>query len=242
MNEGDLIQFSNVVFRLKRQNEISGVETLQGENCDQAMALIQFDRLMNERAHHRPLSADCAFRGLRRRGIRGARAQSAVRTEDTRPDVPGSCTAEPRGGAESNVSPRRTASPIRSPPTTPSLFVNTHPDGIAGHGHADQVHGGGSRGFPSLKITLEIHEAAVTECRYDAASSLRRSKTWHIGMAYDDFGSGQARLIELMEVPPDVLKFDIALTREVHRAPFKRKQMLKSLVTHGARHGNSGIG
>ena len=54
---------------------------------------------------------------------------------------------------------------------------------------------------------------------------LRRSlKDLAIGMAYDDFGAGQARLIELTEVPPDVLKFDIALTKDVHRAPCKRKR------------------
>ena len=50
LHEGDLIQFANVVFRLKRQDANDGAETLQGENCDRAMALIQFDRLMTERA------------------------------------------------------------------------------------------------------------------------------------------------------------------------------------------------
>ena len=54
-----------------------------------------------------------------------------------------------------------------------------------------------------------------------------------IGIAYDDFGSGQARLIELVEVPPDVLKFDIALTRDVHRASCKRE-------THAAKPGENG--
>ena len=50
LHEGDLVQFANVVFRLKRQDALNGSETLQGENCDRAMALIQFDRLMTERA------------------------------------------------------------------------------------------------------------------------------------------------------------------------------------------------
>ena len=49
-------------------------------------------------------------------------------------------------------------------------------------------------------------------------------------LAYDDFGAGQARLIELIEVPPHVLKFDLALTRNIDRAPVQRQRMLGSLV------------
>ena len=48
--EGDLIQFADVVFRLKLSGKHDGSETLQGASCDRAMALIQFDRLMSERA------------------------------------------------------------------------------------------------------------------------------------------------------------------------------------------------
>ncbi len=42
-----------------------------------------------------------------------------------------------------------------------------------------------------------------------------------MGLAYDDFGSGQARLKELFEVPPDVLKFDVKF---VHGLPFTTTQ------------------
>jgi EAL domain-containing protein (putative c-di-GMP-specific phosphodiesterase class I) len=49
-------------------------------------------------------------------------------------------------------------------------------------------------------------------------------------LAYDDFGAGQARLVELAEVVPDVLKFDIALIRDVGEAPVQRRSMLASLV------------
>ena len=38
-------------------------------------------------------------------------------------------------------------------------------------------------------------------------------------IAYDDFGAGQARLIELGEAPPDLLKFDIRFIRGVNEAP-----------------------
>ena len=51
----------------------------------------------------------------------------------------------------------------------------------------------------------------------------------NIHLAYDDFGAGQARLLDLVEVPPDYLKFDIKLVRDIHRNP-QQQQMVKSLV------------
>jgi EAL domain-containing protein (putative c-di-GMP-specific phosphodiesterase class I) len=64
--------------------------------------------------------------------------------------------------------------------------------------------------YPDLALVCEIHESAVTDPRRMAA--LRSGlQAFNIGLAYDDFGSGQARLLEFVEVPPDVLKFDYAL-------------------------------
>jgi EAL domain-containing protein (putative c-di-GMP-specific phosphodiesterase class I) len=42
-----------------------------------------------------------------------------------------------------------------------------------------------------------------------------------IGFAYDDFGAGQARLLELVQEPPDILKFDYSLISGLtsHAAP-----------------------
>jgi len=49
-------------------------------------------------------------------------------------------------------------------------------------------------------------------------------------LAYDDFGAGQARLLDLIEVPPDFLKFDMCLIRDIHTASKQRQQMLTTLV------------
>jgi EAL domain-containing protein (putative c-di-GMP-specific phosphodiesterase class I) len=49
-------------------------------------------------------------------------------------------------------------------------------------------------------------------------------------MAYDDFGAGQARLQEIAEIPADIVKFDMALIRDIHRAPPKKQQMIEQLV------------
>jgi EAL domain-containing protein (putative c-di-GMP-specific phosphodiesterase class I) len=228
LQEGDLIQFSDAVFRLKRQNEISGVETLQGEHCGRAMALLQFDRLMNERAitaYYQPI--------VRSRDLAVVAYEVLVRSPLfglNTPDLMFQAAAQLNLESELSRTCRRVG--LESYPhalVTPSLFVNTDPTELRDVDTLVKSMQELRELAPALDITLEIHEAAVTD-----AATMRylrealRDRT--IGLAYDDFGSGQARLIELTEVPPDVLKFDIALTRDVHRASCKRKQMLHSLV------------
>ena len=51
-----------------------------------------------------------------------------------------------------------------------------------------------------------------------------------IGLAYDDFGAGQARLVELVEIRPDYLKFDMKLVQNIASASLERQRMLASLV------------
>ena len=50
-----------------------------------------------------------------------------------------------------------------------------------------------------------------------------------IQMAYDDFGAGRNRLVELIEVPPDYLKFDISLIHNLDQSQVRR-QLLASLL------------
>ena len=57
-----------------------------------------------------------------------------------------------------------------------------------------------------------------------------RYRTCEIGLAYDDFGAGQARLVELVDVPPDYLKFDMRLVQNLDSASLERQRMLASLV------------
>lgn len=79
--------------------------------------------------------------------------------------------------------------------------------------------------FPKLQLVFEMHEAAITN-----AALIRRIrddlKAMNVSLAYDDFGAGQARLIELTEVPPDYVKFDIALVRNIDSASESKRQML----------------
>ncbi|MEW5788363.1 MAG: EAL domain-containing protein [Pseudomonadota bacterium] len=83
---------------------------------------------------------------------------------------------------------------------------------------------------PNMELVLEVHETAVAEVDKMKVMA-QRLKDMGILFAYDDFGAGQARLNELGEVPPDVVKFDMALIRDLDRASEKKQQMVARLVS-----------
>ncbi len=83
---------------------------------------------------------------------------------------------------------------------------------------------------PSQRLTLEIHEKAVSDpaLMSELHAALR---AMDVGLAFDDFGAGEARLVELAKVQPDYLKFDISLIHSIHSAPREHQRMVASLVS-----------
>jgi predicted signal transduction protein with EAL and GGDEF domain len=78
-------------------------------------------------------------------------------------------------------------------------------------------------------LILEIHESALAKPAL--ITSLRGSfDRIDVGLAYDDFGAGQARLIELAEAPPYFLKFDGIFISDIAKAPASKRRLLASLV------------
>jgi EAL domain-containing protein (putative c-di-GMP-specific phosphodiesterase class I) len=109
-----------------------------------------------------------------------------------------------------------------------NLFLNTHPSELH-----DSMLVASLRSLrekaPQRRLTLEIHEAAVTDP--GAMRQLRTAlRELDIGLAYDDFGAGRDRLLDLAEVPPDVLKFDARFIRDIHLAGNARRQIVGTLV------------
>lgn len=114
-------------------------------------------------------------------------------------------------------------------PGRPILFINTHPAEMRDWNRLAKNFQRLRSGFPSLQFAVEIHEGAVTDL--DRMRSLRSLlKELDIRLAYDDFGSGQARLLELVEVTPDYLKIDRSLIQNIHLASPKRQRMIEVLV------------
>lgn len=83
--------------------------------------------------------------------------------------------------------------------------------------------------FPTMDLVLEVHEAAVTNPALMTRIRERMSAL-DIGLAYDDFGAGQARLLELADIPPDILKFDMAMVRNIDQASEARLHMTEMLI------------
>jgi len=113
-------------------------------------------------------------------------------------------------------------------PEPPHIFVNTHPVELANDGFLEMM-AALRRLAHSQQITVEIHEAAVTD--------LSTMKEIQVGLddlnmqlAFDDFGAGQARLFELAEIRPKYLKFDRQMIHDIHQASHDRQQMLENLV------------
>jgi EAL domain-containing protein (putative c-di-GMP-specific phosphodiesterase class I) len=111
----------------------------------------------------------------------------------------------------------------------PPLFLNTHPAELADLADLYRSLVELRTKYPDKPLVLEIHEAAVTSPR--VVRELRaRLDDLDMRLAYDDFGAGQARLLELAEVSPDYLKFDMDLTRGISVSTFAKQHILGSLV------------
>jgi EAL domain-containing protein (putative c-di-GMP-specific phosphodiesterase class I) len=111
---------------------------------------------------------------------------------------------------------------------TPNLFVNTHPTELTEFGLLDSLRDLRAK-FPDQPVTLEVHEAAVVNV--EKMKELRAVlDELNFRLAFDDFGAGQSRLVELIDVHPDFVKFDIRLIRSIDSAPKRQQQMLASLV------------
>ncbi|MEM6796555.1 MAG: EAL domain-containing protein, partial [Acidobacteriota bacterium] len=113
----------------------------------------------------------------------------------------------------------------------PVLFVNTHPAELVGGAQRLLTSLANlRRSAPDRRLVLEIHEAAVAtpELLMEVGRGVVELE---IELAFDDFGTGQARLLELVEVAPRYLKFDRAWISGIDRATPHRLEMLSRLVS-----------
>ena len=123
---------------------------------------------------------------------------------------------------------RRAVELVRDRKEPPLLFLNTHPVELERPGLLESLEE--LRTFaPQVDLVLEIHESALAQT--DFIAWLRgRLLEINVGLAYDDFGAGQARLFELAEAPPHYLKFDRRFVTGLHQAPTSRQRLVASLV------------
>lgn len=227
LHHDDLVQFANMAFRVQRQAACHSQHTACEDSCDRALALAQFDKLMAEHAVtpvFQPIVSMAteeivSYEMLARSRLFGLEMPREMFR------VAAQLTAEVELSRMLRWEGMRAC---QAADWSPHLFVNTHPRELAEPGLLASLRTLRDD-FPGQKLTLEIHEAAIAnpDCMAELRSGLNELA---IGLAYDDFGAGQSRLNELAQSPPDYLKFDISLIRDIDAAKPQRQQVLASLV------------
>jgi EAL domain-containing protein (putative c-di-GMP-specific phosphodiesterase class I) len=112
---------------------------------------------------------------------------------------------------------------------TTRLFMNTHPAELKNTEYLMMTMRRLRESCPDLPMVLEIHEDAVTDLQRMKQVAAELADL-DVELAYDDFGAGQTRLLEMTEVPVKYVKFDIALIRNLHNAPEAKQKMVAMLV------------
>jgi EAL domain-containing protein (putative c-di-GMP-specific phosphodiesterase class I) len=227
IKNGDVLHFANQEFRLGYQDTADSAMTMQVDRSEWVWSIGQFEKLFDPGSatpFYQPIVSlpDGAVRGyevLARSSLDGLRSPAQMFTVATRLNME---------AALSRLFRREGVRQAMDLPGHPNLFLNTHPAELADEGLLESLVEL-RESAPDQVMTLEIHEAAITDLAQ--MRSLREElRKLHIQIAYDDFGAGQARLVDLIEVPPDFLKFDICLVRDIHTGSDQRRQMLETLV------------
>jgi EAL domain-containing protein (putative c-di-GMP-specific phosphodiesterase class I) len=227
LSENDLVQFAERAFRINRRPSEFGPSTESVHVRDHAFDLFQFERLMSDRAvvvpYYQPIvdirtSQVVGQEVLARSRIYGLQLPKEMFEVAAQLDLSVELSRMLR------MEGIRHFGAITDPPL---LFVNTHPREISTPGLIESLREI-RKVSPCLPLVLEIHEAAATSI---STMQLLRAvlRDLDIRLAYDDFGIGENRLIELAEAPPDFLKVDMNLVRGLDTSE-QRQTLLAALL------------
>ncbi|MEH6607324.1 MAG: EAL domain-containing protein [Pseudomonadales bacterium] len=108
------------------------------------------------------------------------------------------------------------------------VFVNTHPSELCAPDKLLKSISDLRKRVPQLDIVLEIHEHAFTDSK-DMKIIKDELNKMSIMLAYDDFGVGQSRLLELVEATPDFLKFDLLMIQDINLAGPDKFDLVRQL-------------
>lgn len=224
---GSLIQFADIPFQLGLEQIVQDNSTKCQDVCDHAFALVQFQILIANAAvvpFFQPIidiatGEVLAFEVLARSRLTGLETPAAMfrAAEELGMQIALSQLACKKG-----VEASWTLDPV------PHLFLNTHPDELAAGGFLNWLCQLRALA-PTQALTLEIHEAAVTDIA-DLKDLRRQLDELNMGLAFDDFGAGQARIAELAEVRPNHLKFDRRIITGLDKAEPSRRRFVQSLI------------
>jgi EAL domain-containing protein (putative c-di-GMP-specific phosphodiesterase class I) len=100
------------------------------------------------------------------------------------------------------------------------IFVNLHPSDIFDD---DLYDADAALSRSANRIVLEVTERSALEEGAGLSDRVRLLRELGYRIAVDDLGAGYAGLNYLALLEPEVVKLDVALIRDIHAAPLKRK-------------------
>jgi len=212
LKEGDLVQFADVELRLVRLQAPSVDQTAVETQPEHRWALSSMHQVLTHNqmtTYFQPIvRADnherIGFEALVRATVPGLESPLVLFDQAARLGVEKRLSVTCRGNAlkainEANVSG--------------TLFLNTHPNESLEAELLQSIQALRD-GSPQRDIVVEVHEKAVAHL-----DQLREfTAALHdmdVKLAFDDFGVGQSRLVELCQASPDILKFDRSLIQSM---------------------------
>ncbi|MCA9022450.1 MAG: EAL domain-containing protein, partial [Planctomycetaceae bacterium] len=229
VGEGDLLQFASLEFQLGRMEEQQEPDyhTCEVDGMESRWMITQMHQVLNQKQFWMAYQPIVSTKDLSRHGV-----EALIRC-----DIPGLQSpyqlfqTATQLGLETNLSDGsrvKTAEELAPFPAQSHIFVNTHHHELLDNelieslGEINQLLG-------TWQLVVEIHEAAVPDLQ-----RIREFKQnlhdRNIKLAYDDFGAGQSRLRELIEVPPDYVKFDRAMVDGLATGSSRQLSIVETLV------------
>lgn len=226
LRSGDVLHFGSVMYTLQSSTDENTSSTVTADVSTEALAHVQFEKLLRRpalRPYYQPVlrlsdKARVGFEVLSRSYLLG------LETPDKMFRVAATRNVEARLSQVCRTEGLRMGESLGDT----HFYLNTHPVELVGNELFTSL-AQLREDFPEAQIVLEVHEGAVA-----SSAVLQRvrdvTRELNMGLAYDDFGAGQARLKELFEVPPDVLKFDVKFVHGLPFSPPQHRATISSLI------------
>jgi len=233
IHENDLIQLADMEFRLGRRliedSDVQNGFTLVGDLLEQGWLISRMQEVLHEgrlKIVFQPILSGpgpkiIGYEALARTDVPGL--ESPIKLFDAAESL----------GLEIQLSRRCREEAVRlmdEAGTPGTLFVNTHPCETIGEELLQSLHE--LRSLSSQRpLVIEVHEESVTNVQTIRAF---KHQLHGLGMrlAYDDFGTGQSRLLELAQAPPDYLKFDRSFLKDLGAPDAVHTGLVKTLHQH----------
>ena len=225
LNDGDNVRFANLIFVVESKErskpDFDGTVTW-------TTALLQFEQLMDPGGvvpHYQPVvrlsdRQTVGFECLSRSGLERLDSPEKMFT-----------TADELGQAQDLSEAMRIASmngvsDFAKVPGT--IFLNTHPSEAFSF-RLEQSLRELRRSAPNVEIAIEVTEEVASD-QEKMVKFRALLQELSMKLVYDNFGADQERLVQIVQLPPDYLKFDSNLIRGIDASTDRNKELVRSLV------------